>query len=58
MNRVFGVAIVVLVAFGMSLLIIPALGIVAGLTKKHVIEPAYQRYIVPPTYVDDPRCCR
>lgn len=58
MNRVLGVVLVMLIAFGMSLLIIPALGILGGLTKKHIIEPAYQKYIVPPTYVDDDRCCR
>lgn len=49
----------VLVAFGMSLLIIPAVGISAGLIKKDMIIPIYEWATDPgPLYVDDPRCCR
>lgn len=47
------------VAFGLSLLIIPGLGILYGLSKKHVILPIYAHITDPgPLYVDDKRCCR
>jgi hypothetical protein len=48
-----------MVAFGLSLLIIPGLGILYGLSKKHVILPIYEHITDPgPLYVDDKRCCR
>lgn len=48
-----------MVAFGLSLLIIPGLGILYGLSKKHVILSIYAHITDPgPLYVDDKRCCR
>lgn len=48
-----------MVAFGLSLLLIPGLGILYGLSKKHVILPIYAHITDPgPLYVDDKRCCR
>lgn len=58
MNRIIKLVFGAVIVFGMCLLMIPALGITIGLTKKHIIEPMHQRYFVPPLYVDDPRCCR
>lgn len=52
------ILLTILVIFGMTMLTITGVGIVGGLSKKHIIEPIYQRYFVPPLYVDDPRCCR
>jgi hypothetical protein len=47
------------VTFSLSLLIIPGLGILYGLSKKHVILPIYAKITDPgPLYVDDKRCCR
>lgn len=58
MDRVFSTVAIITIIFGISLLIIPGIGIAVGLTKKHIFDPAYQRYLVPPTFVDDTRCCR
>ncbi len=58
MFRILNVMGLALSAFGMSLLLITAGSIVIGAGKKHIAEPIYQRYFVPPLYVDDPRCCR
>lgn len=50
---------IILVAFPICLLIIPGLGILYGLSKKHVILPIYAKITDPgPLYIDDKRCCR
>lgn len=57
-SRIIAVSMSILVAFGMSLLLIPTGGIVIGLSNKHIIHPAYERYVKQPLYVNDLRCCR
>lgn len=46
----------ILIAFGLSLLLIPSIGIIAGLANKHIAKPVLEKLAQPgPTYVDDPR---
>lgn len=59
MGRLFTFVAGWAVAFGLSLLFIPGVGIIGGLTIKHVIKPAHAWVTDPgPLFVDDPRCCR
>lgn len=59
MFRTISILLSILAMFGLSLLIVPAVGIVGGLTNKHVIQPVHAWATDPgPLYVDDPRCCR
>ncbi len=48
-----------LIAFSLSLLIIPGIAILGGVTGKYIIKPIYEKITDPgPLYVDDTRCCR
>lgn len=58
-GRFFTIVISLAVLFGMSTLLISGLGIIIGVTNKHVVQPIYAKITDPrPLYVDDPRCCR
>ena len=59
MSRCVTMLVSFAVMFGMSLLLISASGIAAGLATKHIILPVYEWATDPGAlYVDDARCCR
>jgi hypothetical protein len=48
-----------LIAFSLSLLLIPGIAIFGAVTGKYIIKPIYEKITDPgPLYVDDTRCCR
>lgn len=59
MGKLITIIMTLCVAFGMSTLLITGVGIAAGVTNKHVIQPIVEWVQDPgPMFVDDPRCCR
>lgn len=59
MTHIINILVSIAVAFGMSTLLITGVGITAGVTNKHVIQPIIEWVQDPgPMFVDDPRCCR
>ncbi len=59
MNKVIVTFMTVLVFFSISLLVIPGVAILGGVTWKNIIKPIYEKITDPgPLYINDPRCCR
>jgi len=59
MNKVIITIMTVLVFFSISLLVIPGVAILGGVTWKNIIKPIYEKITDPgPLYINDPRCCR
>lgn len=59
MNKVIVTFMTVLVFFSISLLVIPGVAILGGVTWSKVIKPIYEKITDPgPLYINDPRCCR
>jgi uncharacterized membrane-anchored protein YitT (DUF2179 family) len=59
MNKLTTIIMTFLIAFSLSLLIIPGIAILGGVTGKYIIKPIYEKITDPgPLYVDDTRCCR
>ena len=57
-GKIINIILSICVLTAMSFLLILIFAIAGGLLKDKVLKPLYDRYIVQPLYVDDPRCCR
>ncbi len=59
MNKLTTIIMTFLIAFSLSLLLIPGIAIFGAVTGKYIIKPIYEKITDPgPLYVDDTRCCR
>lgn len=59
MNKVIVTIMTILIFFSISLLTIPGVAIIGGVTWKNVMKPIYEKITDPgPLYVNDTRCCR